>query len=71
MPYQISYAHIEFSENSENGENTGPTFDNVDENIENSVIIPARICPLPNTHPFFHSKGGEEGRGVRYLNRCI
>ena len=58
MPYQISYAHIELSENSENGENTGPTFDNVDENIENSVIIPAGICPpLPNT-PFFHSGGG-------------
>ena len=63
MPYQISYAHIEFIENSENGENTGPTFDNVDENIENSVIIPAGICPLPlpNRHPCFHSKGGGGG----------
>ena len=53
MPYQISYAHIEFSENSENGENTGPTFDNVDENIENSVIIPAGIYPPPKHTPFF------------------
>ena len=33
------------SENSVNGENTGTTFDNVDENIENIVIFPAGICP--------------------------
>ena len=26
-------------------ENIGSTFDNVDENIENSVITPAGICP--------------------------
>ena len=67
MPYQISYAHIEFSENSENGENTGPTFDNVDENIENSVIIPAGICPPSQTHTLFFILRG----GVRYLNKCI
>ena len=57
------------SENSENCENIGPTFDNVDENIENGVITPAGICPPPlsNTHPFYHFGRG----GGRYLNRCI
>ena len=35
------------SENSVNGENTGTTFDNMDENIENIVIFPAGICPPP------------------------
>ena len=31
----------------ENGENTGPSFDNVGENIENSVSTPAEIFPPP------------------------
>ena len=75
MPYQIVTLILNYvrpktlkpilSENSENCENIGPTFDNVDENIENSVITPAGICPLPLKHTTFLSLWG------RYLNRCI
>ena len=56
--YWITYAQKRsaiLSESSENCENIGPTFDNVDENIENSnsVVPPAGICPPPLKHTLF------------------